>query len=225
MFDNFYITKFMTALGFELNIFSIYWYLPVWTLSSWTGYFFFSSVEGIPQTIIFQGLFLSLFILLNKKWLMFVRNCNLQSQKDITKKCSSTLFICSWLIVFLHPWEIKFLQNFVFFIVLGDSCFRVSITTFFRYFMFINQDNCPEWFVTMKSVPVIWGSSTLLWVIIMKNFVSRKLYSFDWTSIYLKVVAFSPITFREGRSFLKIVYTCDRICPWKVLLSSYKISI
>ena len=90
--------------------------------------------------------------------------------------------------------------------------------------MFINEDNCPEWVVTIKSVFVIWGSSTGLYVIIMKNFVSTKQYNFNGPSIYLTVVAFLPITSLEGKSFQKIVYTGYRICPWKVLLISYKLS-
>ena len=144
--------------------------------------------------------------------------------KRISLKSVAALSVHLFLVgsAFFHPWEINFLQNFVFFIVLGNSYFPVCITTFFQYFMFINQDNCPEWFVTIKSVFVIWGSSTGLNVIIMKNFLSTKLYRFD--RIYLKVVAFLPITFLEGKIFVKIVYTCDRICPWKVLLISYKLS-
>ena len=77
--------------------------------------------------------------------------------------------------------------------------------------------------VTINSVCDIWGSSTLLYVTIMKILVSTKLYNFDHLSEYLKAVAFLPIFFLEQKSLLKIVYTCNRLCALKVLFFSYKL--
>ena len=71
----------------------------------------------------------------------------------------------------------------------------------------------------IKSVSVICDSSTGSYVIDMKNLVATKLYSFDQTSVYLKAVGFLLITFLERKSFLKIVYTCDRLCPGMFCLS------
>ena len=73
-------------------------------------------------------------------------------------------------------------------------------------------------------MPVIWGSTTGLNVLIMKSLVSTRLDIFDQTSMYLKVVAFLSFTFLECKSFLKIVYICDRVCPLKDLVISYKLS-
>ena len=72
--------------------------------------------------------------------------------------------------------------------VLRDAQIPVSLTTLFEYFVFINKENCHEWIVNINSVSVIWGSSTLLYVITMKNLISTKLYSFDHASVYLKAV-------------------------------------
>ena len=108
--------------------------------------------------------------------------------------------------------------------MLGDAEIPVSITTCFQYLMLINQGKCPEWVVAIKSVSVISGSLTLLYIIIMKNLVSAKVYNFDQTSVYLKAVAFLPVTFLEQNSLLTVVYTCDKLCSLKVLLVSYKLS-
>ena len=107
--------------------------------------------------------------------------------------------------------------------VLGGAQIPVSITTIFEYLIFTNQDNCPEWVVTINSFCVIWCSSTLLYIAIMKNLVSTKLYNFDQTSVYLKAAAFLPIFFLEQKSFLKIVYTCDTLSALKVVFISYKL--
>ena len=68
--------------------------------------------------------------------------------------------------------------------LLGDAQICVSLSTIFQYLIFINQDNFPEWVVAIKSVSVIWGSSTLLNVRSMKNLVSSKLFNIDKTSVY-----------------------------------------
>ena len=109
----------------------------------------------------------------------------------------------------------------------GDAQIPVSITTIFEYLIFINHDNCPQWVVTIKSVSLYIGSSTLLYIIIMKNLVSIKLYNFDQTSVYLKAVPFLSITFLEQKNFLKIFYTHDRLCPCMVYLSitNYQIDL
>ena len=104
--------------------------------------------------------------------------------------------------------------------VLRDAQIPVSLTTLFQCLIFINGDNCPEWVVTVNSVSVIWGCSTLLNVIAMRNLVSTKLYSFDQASVYLKAVLFLLITFLEQRSFLTIFYRCDRLHLLKVLFIS-----
>ena len=65
-------------------------------------------------------------------------------------------------------------------------------------------------FNTLNSVPDVWGSSTLLYVMIMKNLVSTELYSFDQTSMYVKAVSLLPVTFLELKRFLKIVNTSER---------------
>ena len=82
--------------------------------------------------------------------------------------------------------------------------------------MFIEQDNYPEWAVTVKSVSVIWGCSTGLYVLIMKILVSTKLSSSDQTSVYLKAAVFFLMTFLEWKSSLKIVGTYDSLCTLKV---------
>ena len=107
--------------------------------------------------------------------------------------------------------------KFCIFIVSGDAQIPVSVTTIFEYIIFINQDNCLEWVVTINSVSVYIGSSTFLYGIIMKNLVSTKPYNFDQTSVYLKSVAFLPITFLEQKSFLKFFihvrdYVLRRFC-------------
>ena len=71
---------------------------------------------------------------------------------------------------------------------------------------------------------VICGSPTGSYVIDMKNLVATKLYSFDETSVYLKAVGFLLITFLERKIFLKIVYTCDRLCPVNVLFINCRLS-
>ena len=184
---------------------------------------FFSSLdEGISQTITLQGLFLSVFILLNKSDSGLSETVT-YNPKRISLKSLAALSVHLFLVdsVFFHPCEIKSYKILYFLLIWEILNFLFPLLLFY---FFVNQDNCPEWFVTMKSLSVIWGSSSLLSVMSMKNFKSRKLYSFHQTSIYLKVVAFLPITFLQGKFFLKIVYTCDRICAWKVLLISYKLS-
>ena len=52
----------------------------------------------------------------------------------------------------------------------------------------------------------------------MKNLVGTKIYSFNQKSVYLKHVAFLPIIFFKRKSFLKIVYACDRHVPSKFCL-------
>ena len=81
--------------------------------------------------------------------------------------------------------------------VLGAAQIPVSLTTIFQYLIFINKEKGLEWVVTIISVSVIWVSSTLLYVIIMKNLLSTNLYSFGHGSVYLKAVAFLPIVFLE----------------------------
>ena len=105
-----------------------------------------------------------------------------------------------------------------------DARVPVSLTTIFQYLIFINQDNCSERVVTIKYVCVIWGSSTFLHVIIIKNLVSTKLCSFDQTKVYVKAVPFLPIIFLEQKGFLNIVYSYERLYLLKDLLLSYKLS-
>ena len=109
----------------------------------------------------------------------------------------------------------------------GDAQIPVSVTTIFEYIIFINQDNCLEWVVTINSVSVYIGSSTFLYGIIMKNLVSTKPYNFDQTSVYLKSVAFLPITFLEQKSFLKFFIHVRGYVLWRSYLSvtNYQINL
>ena len=120
--------------------------------------------------------------------------------------------------VFFPSWRNNTPLEFFIFYCVGrcpNSCFHYYFFLSIRY--------------TYQSRQLSWISCDLKSVCYSRFFNFVIYYNYEKFGFYkaiqfwcekciIKTVAFLPITFLQQNCFLKFVYTCDKLCPLKVLL-------